>query len=73
MRLKCQYYIADNINRNKKYWKNVIEGNIMNSVLNMSLVGVTIKQFENARIRLKKLALNKFENYIHIGICENER
>lgn len=65
--------MADNdINRNKKYWKNVVQGNITSSVLNMSLVGVMIKQFENARIRLKKLALNEFENYIHIGICDIE-
>lgn len=50
----------------------MVQGNITSSVLNMSLVGVMIKQFENARIRLKKLALNEFENYIHIGICDIE-
>lgn len=43
----------------------------MSSVLNMSLVGVTIKQFENSRIGLKKLALNTFEIYVYIRICKN--
>lgn len=47
MRLKHQYYTVDNvINRNKKTGENVLEGNTTNSILNMSLVGVTIKQSE---------------------------